>query len=144
MLVGNMGPNAKNPSFDLRNGKKVGDGYQVVFDAKNPTGQLHASVDKQGKLLAGWFEVGAVPQRIEKKLDSYGEIWKMADQAGKNSGHHISRSHTVDLVSVCKQSDGTFTASLHVNHWRTGEAAWMLNVTLDKDGGYKDGAVSQG
>lgn len=144
MLVGNMGPNAKNTSFDLRGGRKVGDGFEVTFDASNPKGQLHVSVDKQGKLQSGWFEVGAVPQRIEKKLDSYGEIWAMAEQAGRNSGHRISKSHTVDLVSVCKQADGTFTASLHVNHWRTGENAWMVNVTLDKEGKYQDGAVSQG
>lgn len=143
MLVGNMGPNAKNTSFDLRGGKKTGEGFEVTFDAKDPKGQLHVSVDKNGKLQGGWFEVGTVAQRIEKKLDDYGEIWKLADQAGKNSGHRISRSHTVDLVSVVNQGDGTYTATLHVNHWRTGEAAWMCNVTLDKDGNYKNGAVSQ-
>lgn len=144
MLIGNMGPHAKNTTVTLRTGKKVGDGFEVTFDAKNPTGQIHASVDKNGKLQSGWFEVGKVPQRIEKKLDEYGEIFALADKAGQGSGHRISRSHTVDLVSVIDDGNGTFRATLHVNHWRTGEAAWMVNVTLDKDGNYKNGAVAQG
>ncbi|MCC7072722.1 MAG: hypothetical protein IT383_15440 [Deltaproteobacteria bacterium] len=143
MLMGNMGPNAKNTSVTLRNGKKSGDGFEVTFDTKNPTGQIHANVDKNGKLQSGWFEVGKVPQRIEGKLDEYGEIWALADKAGQGSGHRISRSHTVDLVSVIDDGNGTFRATLHVNHWRTGEAAWMANVTLDKDGNFKNGAVSQ-
>lgn len=143
MLIGNMGPNAKNTSFELRGGKKTGEGFELTFDAKDPKGQLHVAVDKQGKLQAGWFEVGTVAQRIEAKLDQYAEIWKLADQAGQGSGHRISRSHTVDLVSVVNQGDGTYSATLHVNQWRTGENAWMCNVTLDKDGNFKNGAVSQ-
>ena len=144
MLIGNLGPNAKNTTVTLRGGKKAGDGFEVTFDTKNPTGQIHASVDKNGKLASGWFEVGKVPQRIEGKLDDYGEIWALADKAGQGSGHRISRSHTVDLVSVIDDGNGSYRASLHVNHWRTGEAAWIVNVTLNKDGDYKNGAVSQG
>ena len=67
----------------------------------------------------------------------------MASKAGEGSGHVISRSHTVDLVSITADGDGKFRAFLNVNHWRTGEAAWTVSVELDKNGAFKNGAVQQ-
>jgi hypothetical protein len=136
-------PSSAMTKVEYKSAKKVGDGFEVTYTGKNPDGELHASVDKQGKLLRGWFEIGKVPQRIEKKLDSYGELFNMAASAGKKTQHMPSKSHTVDLVSITANGDGTFKASLHVNHWRTAETAWIANVDLDKEGNFKAGSILQ-
>jgi hypothetical protein len=134
-------PSSALTKLEYKSAKKVGDGYEVTYTGKNPDGEMHASVDKQGKLLRGWFEIGKVPQRIEKTLDSYGELFQMAANAGKKSQRMPSKSHTVDLVSITANGDGTFKASLHVNHWRTAETAWTALVDLDKDGAFKKGSI---
>ncbi len=126
----------KDGGFDATYNVPSWDGRQKSL------GKIHASVDDAGKLQTGFWTRGPVPSKVLKKLDTYAEIFAVAEKAGKSSGHAISKSHTVDLVGV-REENGKFRAVLHVNHWQTGQAAWMVNALLDKDGAYKSGGVSQ-